>query len=202
MLFLESEAFLCKDRFAELDKAIEKRMKCPIVPILKPLDAIRDNDHNMVYHTIVFQKQIDDVVKACRKAGVVTKTFSYDKEAWAEEAKELETLKHQSENKRKNMNQMSTDLFQETFVALMHLKVIKAHIEGILRFGISKPFMIGLVIPKKGMEKEILKQMTQVLAEPNLREYYGEKIDASEADDYWPFVSIPLTSPMHLFNDH
>ena len=41
--------------------------------------------------------------------------------------------------------------------------------------------------------------MTDALAEEHLKEMYGEKIDASEADDYWPFVCIPLTSPTHLF---
>ena len=42
--------------------------------------------------------------------------------------------------------------------------------------------------------------MTEALAEEHLKEMYGEKIDASEADDYWPFVCIPLTSPSHLFS--
>jgi len=40
--------------------------------------------------------------------------------------------------------------------------------------------------------------MTEVLAEDDLKEMYGEKMDANEAEDYWPFVSIPLTSPMFL----
>ena len=82
----------------------------------------------------------------------------------------------------------------------MHLKVIRAYIDGVLRFGIEPKFMIGVVIPKKGFEKKILVEMTDALAEEQLKEMYGEKIDASEADDYWPFVSIPLTSPQHIFN--
>ena len=57
----------------------------------------------------------------------------------------------------------------------MHLKVIRAFIEGVLRFGIEKPFMIGLVCPRKGLEKAILTELTQCLAEEHLKEYYGEK---------------------------
>ena len=60
--------------------------------------------------------------------------------------------------------------------------------------------MIGVVFPKKGAEKRILAEITDALAEEHLREMYGEKIDASEADDYLPFVCIPLTSPLHIFN--
>lgn len=41
-------------------------------------------------------------------------------------------------------------------VALMHLKVVRCYIEGVLRFGISKNFMIGLVCPRKGADRSIL----------------------------------------------
>ena len=82
----------------------------------------------------------------------------------------------------------------------MHLKVIRAYIDGVLRFGIEPRFVIGVVFPKKGLEKKILHEMSDALAEEDLKEMYGEKIDASEADDYWPFVCIPLTSPVHIFN--
>ena len=84
--------------------------------------------------------------------------------------------------------------------ALMHLKVIRAYIDGVLRFGIEpKKFTIAVVTPRKNTEKSILLQMTEVLAENHLKEMYGEKMDASEQDDYWPFVAIPLTCPVHLF---
>ena len=82
----------------------------------------------------------------------------------------------------------------------MHLKVIRAYIDGVLRFGIEPRFIIAVVIPKKTQEKKILLEMTEALAEEHLKEMYGEKIDASEADDYWPFVCISLTSPMHIFS--
>ena len=55
-----------------------------------------------------------------------------------------------------HLNQVATDLFQDSMVALMHLKVIRAFIEAVLRFGIEKQFLIGLVCPKRGAEKQIL----------------------------------------------
>jgi len=39
------------------------------------------------------------------------------------------------------------------------------------------------------------------MAEDGMEEYYGEKMDAAEADDYWPFVALPLTSPQHVFEN-
>lgn len=85
--------------------------------------------------------------------------------------------------------------------ALMHLKVIRAFIEGVFRYGIDKNFMIGLVCPRKNAEKSILMEMADLLAENGMREYYGEKMDTAEQDDYWPFVAIPLTTPIHVFGE-
>ena len=82
----------------------------------------------------------------------------------------------------------------------MHLKVMRAYIDGVLRFGIEpSKFILAVVLPRKASEKSILLQMTEFLSEAHLKEMYGEKMDASEQEDYWPFVCIPLTSPAHLF---
>ena len=40
--------------------------------------------------------------------------------------------------------------------------------------------------------------MSDHLAEGEFKDMYGEKMDASESDDYWPFVNVPLTSPNFL----
>jgi V-ATPase subunit C len=96
------------------------------------------------------------------------------------------------------LHQTATECFQELFSALMHLKIIRVYIDGVLRFGIPPNFYVGLVIPKKGEERKILQIMSDHLADAEFKDMYGEKIDASEADDYWPFVNVSLTSPNFL----
>ena len=102
------------------------------------------------------------------------------------------------ENKTTAIKTLASDSFQELFSALMHLKIIRAYIDGVLRFGVPPKFYIGVVIPGKGQERTILHELNTALVDENMKEMYGEKQDASEADDYWPFVCINLTSPMHL----
>ena len=53
--------------------------------------------------------------------------------------------------------------------------LIRAYIDGVLRFGIPPKFFMGVVMPKKGNEKRILNDMTTVLAEKGLEEMYGER---------------------------
>ena len=44
--------------------------------------------------------------------------------------------------------------FQELFIGFMHLKVMRAYIDGVLRFGIPATFFLGVVIPKKGTDRK------------------------------------------------
>lgn len=80
----------------------------------------------------------------------------------------------------------------------MHLKVIRAYIDGVLRFGIPPKFYLGVLLPRKGEERSILHELNKHLVDENMKDMYGEKLDANEAEDYWPFVCINLTSPAHL----
>lgn len=199
-LFLETESHLCKEGFEAIEERARNRMPGGFVPSLART-ALEDREGNKVYLTIVNKSQGDDAVKALRKIGVSSKVFAYDRDGWEAEKHELEVLREQFENKQKTLNQVATDVFQETMSALMHLKVIRAFIEGVFRYGIDKNFMIGLVCPRKNAEKTILMEMADLLAENGMREYYGEKMDTAEQDDYWPFVAIPLTTPIHVFGE-
>lgn len=55
-------------------------------------------------------------------------------------------------------------------------------------------------MPNKGMETKALIEMMKVLAEPGLEEMYGARNQAEQNDqeDFWPFVAIPLTTPLHI----
>lgn len=199
LFFLECEAFLTQEASAEIEARIKGRMAQPLGDRLARL-PLEDRDGNVVVHSIAYLPQVEDVLKACRKAGVTARQFKYDRAAWQAEKQELDTLKMEFQNMQQRLNQLSTDRFQDMFVALMHLKVMRAYIEGVLRFGIERQFMIGLLCPRRGMERVLLQQMTEALVtDVNEREFYGEKMDVNEADDYWPFVSLPLTSPAHVF---
>ena len=87
--------------------------------------------------------------------------------------------------------------FQELFTALVHLKIMRTYVDGVLRFGIPPKFYLGIVKPNKNAEKKILDKMLNVFAEEHLKEMYGEKQDAQD-EDFFPYVSYSLTSPAAL----
>ena len=169
-----------------------------IVPGSEHALGVEDNDGNQVYRYVVYREQADDVIKAARKKGVNCRVFDYDKQGWSADNIKRQELKEQLDIKTKQLNEIACSVFQQTFVSLMHLKVIRVYIDGVLRFGIPPRFYLGTLFPKAGSERNVLNEMTAILAEDSMKEMYGEKIDASEADDFWPFVCISLTSPAFL----
>ena len=121
----------------------------------RPLE-IEDKDGNQLWTITVFTSQLNDYLKKGKDAGLYLRTFKYDYEAYK---KELQ-LKTEYENK---VNLLKSTLatkamfgFSELLIALMHLKVMRAFIDGVLRFGIPPRFYIGLVQPVKGQEKAVL----------------------------------------------
>ena len=87
--------------------------------------------------------------------------------------------------------------FQELFQALLHLKIMRTYIDGVLRFGIPPRFFLGIIKPTKNMDNKIMQKLTDTFAEEHLREMYGQKEDAQD-EDFFPYVSNTLTSPMFL----
>lgn len=195
----QARAMLAEELNAELAERQKARFPAVIVPGAVKAVNVTDKDGNGVYRIVAYQDQAEDVVKACRKQSISARIFNFNQEQWQEDKKTYGILQETYQNKTNTLHKLASDQFQEMFSALMHLKVIRAYIDGVLRFGIEPKFMIGVVLPKRGTEKKILLEMTDCLAQEDLKEMYGEKIDASEADDYWPFVCIPLTSPSHIF---
>jgi len=65
-------------------------------------------------------------------------------------------LEHKIEQLKTAVANRSYYSFSELFIALMHLKVIRTYIDGVLRFGIPPTFYMAIIKPHKNMEKKLL----------------------------------------------
>jgi len=171
-----------------------------IVPEAVKRLNMSDKDKNEIHRVVIYKAQLEDAIKAIRKAGYTAREFTYNQQKFNEDEQERTHLKSTLENSRNAMNQTANNAHEELFIALMHFKVIRAYIDGVLRFGIPPKFWLGIVMPRKGAEKTIQWEMMHVLADEGLKEMYGEKNanEQNDADDFWPFVSVPLSTPEHI----
>ena len=104
--------------------------------------------------------------------------FDYDPEGWMRN----NNLKTQLELELNTLNikimKECKAFFGEIYQALMHLKIMKIFIDGVLRFGIPPKFFLGIVKPDRNQDAKIMKNLLNTFAEDHLRDMYGDKTDA------------------------
>lgn len=86
--------------------------------------------------------------------------------------------------------------YQELFVALVHLKIMRTYIDAVLRFGIPPKFFLGIIQPSKGSDQKIKDALTGEFSEEHLKEMYGAKEDAND-EDFFPYIMNELSDPMY-----
>lgn len=98
----------------------------------------------------------------------------------------------------KNLKNRCVFNFTELFMALMHVKVMRIFVDGVLRFGIPPRFFMGVVRPSKGRDKQLVENMIKAFADPTMSEMYGSKDEVGDGEDFYPFVLVQMTSPIFL----
>ena len=138
-----------------------------------------------------------DYVKVLKKNGYHAQTFIYDKEQYLHNIDKRKTLELNFQNKLCRIHSLCKMHFQDLLKGLIHLKVMRVFMEGVLRFGIPPKFFICMVKPDKGREKKIWEGFTKEFAEEHLKDMYGEKQDAQD-EDFFPYISSEIKVPMML----
>ena len=106
------EAGLREILMGQLKHKQSERMPHVIVPD-EPYDLdITDKEGNCVYRFICYKAQVEDVLKALRRKGLSSRTFTYDKIQWEEETKKRGILKEQVQNLTTTLMMTAISSFQ------------------------------------------------------------------------------------------
>lgn len=160
--------------------------------------GIEDKEGNQLYRIVVLTSQLDNVMTRGRQEGQTFRKFTYDYQKYQEDLKQKTVLETSYEQQKHSLASRCFYAFSELFIALMHLKVMRAFIDGVLRFGIPPRFYIGILKPGKGYEKTVMQRLCETFADEAMKDMYGSKEDTQDTEDFFPFVNIPLTSPLFL----
>ncbi|TNV74115.1 hypothetical protein FGO68_gene17105 [Halteria grandinella] len=165
--------------------------------------GIEDNDGNQLWRIVVIKDKLQEYLTEGRKQGLVLRPFVYDAEGYKKEIQQITELENKANLLKTQLAQKSLYAFSELLIALLHLKVLRAFIDGVLRFGIPPQFFIGIVEANKGCEKGVLASLNEKFDDKTLAGMYGNSGKDDGAgdighDDFFSFVSIPLTSPLGI----
>jgi len=135
--------------------------------------------------------------------GLTLKTFNYNYEQYKADEKIRTELESKKDFLESQLASKAFYAFSELYIALIHLKVMRAFIDGVLRFGISPRFYIGIVVPFKGQDKNVLTALNDRFDDKSLSGMYaGGKEEGgagvADSEDFFSFVSIPLNTPMSM----
>lgn len=160
--------------------------------------GIEDKEGFQLYRIVVFTDFVDDYLTACRKEGITARKFVYDEAKFKADLEQRTRLETTFEQQKNLLASRCYFAFSELFISLMHLKVMRAFIDGVLRFGIPPTFFIGIVRPAKGQDKMLMAKLCETFADKAMAGMYGSKEETNDTEDFYPFVNIPLTSPIFL----
>lgn len=119
-----------------------------------------------------------DYIKCLKKSGFVSQQFEYDSEKYIENQKKLSQYQVDLTNLNIKIMNICFYNFVELFQALIHLKIMRVYVDGVLRFGIPPQFFMGIIKPARGQDNKIMTKLTTTFAEEHLKDMYGKKEDA------------------------
>lgn len=139
------------DLFASQYEKLVRDSEIPaIVPQSLKYLGIEDKEGNQLFRFVCLTSQIDNVMNRGRQEGHVFRKFTYDYQKYQEELKQKTVLETSFDQQKHSLALRCFYAFSELFIALMHLKVMRAFIDGVLRFGIPPRFYIGILKPARG----------------------------------------------------
>ena len=78
--------------------------------------------------------------------------------------------------------------FAEAFVAWMHLKIIRAFVESVLRYGLPVDFVTALLLPLKFREPQLQSALDKMFSHLTKSDAHGLLDDDDKAGEYYPYV--------------
>jgi V-type H+-transporting ATPase subunit C len=154
-----------------------------------------DKDGNQIFRVVVMENSADSFLLKCKqKTGFTAKLFVYDEEGYEKELEEAKVIEGNLKKLTGKLEKRCYYTFSELFMASMHLKVMRAYIDGVLRFGIPPKFILTVVHTKPGYDKKLLGALTDLFADPKMKGMYGTKEEIGDSEDFFPFVYIPIST--------
>jgi len=137
-----------------------------------------DADGNQLFRVTCMTDMATDYVRQLKKNQFQAQEFEYDGDAYVANKNLEAQLRQELRTCNDKLVTKSFHNFQELFQAIVHLKIMRIFIEGVLRFGIPPVFLMGFINPAKGCEDKIKARLTDSFAEEHLKEMYGQKEEA------------------------
>ncbi|GAA5851720.1 hypothetical protein JCM3766R1_005684, partial [Sporobolomyces carnicolor] len=93
----------------------------------------------------------------------LVRDFTYDEEAIEKGKRELDNLVSQEKQLWADLLRLSRINFSELFQLLVHLKVVRAYVESVLRYGLPASYFAAIVKPEPKQQTKLISVLSEFL---------------------------------------
>lgn len=169
-----------------------------VVPDSACINERTDTEGNVLIGVTVLSSAADEFVSKSRNLGFTCKVVKYNLEKFKEDQVNRGKIENAYNYLQKQLKQRVIFSYSTAFTILMHIKVMRVFVDGVLRFGIPPQFFLAVTQPYKNRDKQLIEEMIKSFAEDQIAEMYGSKDEVGDGEDFYPFVQIQMTSPLFL----
>lgn len=171
-----------------------------VVP--RSANKVTSDSEHCLYAVVLFKTSVDKFKAACRDRRYTARDFTYDPAAQSRSAEEEHRLKQQAGEQQSTFTKWAETAFAETFIAMVHLKALRAFAESVLRYGLPANFDVALLNPKGRSESRLRSALNEMFGHLG-----GSWAAASETEDvtnipgivgdrdFYPYVYFELPLP-------
>ncbi|KAI9922215.1 hypothetical protein PsorP6_000220 [Peronosclerospora sorghi] len=138
---------------------------------------------------------IEDFKTCAKEKRYVAREFSFDPTSHASNEETLAELEVEVDRLSSALIRWCKAHFGETFIAWMHIKIIRVFVESVLRYGLPVNFIVVMYKPHPGKEKKLRSVLAKRYAHLQPAQFSGleEGTSSSSQAEYFPYVTNTFT---------
>ncbi|GAA5880336.1 hypothetical protein JCM3774_006732 [Rhodotorula dairenensis] len=134
-----------KNLIKEWESSYE-RLTQMVVP--RSSTKLAQDDEFALFSVTLFRRVKDEFAQKAREKKFIVRDFTYDEEEIEKQRKDVENLLVEEKEMWADLLRLSRINFSELFQVLVHLKVVRAYVESVLRYGLPAAYFGAVVKPE------------------------------------------------------
>lgn len=164
----------------------------------------KDSEFTMVAVTL-FKKGVPDFKAACREGNrrYTVREFTFDPNAQDNADEEEAKLKIESDEQLETFTKWTESNYSEAFLAMVHLKAIRAFAESVLRYGLPVNFDVVLLAAQAKNDNKLRNQLGEMYSHlggnwASQKEEETTNVPGVAPSEFYPYVYLELPLPVAL----
>ncbi|GAA6003703.1 hypothetical protein JCM10207_003555 [Rhodosporidiobolus poonsookiae] len=149
-----------KNLVKEWDASYE-RLTQMVVP--RSSVKLAEDDEFVLFSATLFRRVKDEFAQKAREKKFIVRDFTYDEEAIAKQKREVDSLVVEEKEMWADLLRLSRINFSELFQLLVHLKVVRAYVESVLRYGLPAVYFGAIVKPEPKQLSKLIPALSSFL---------------------------------------